>query len=76
MAWITIDEARANLQMWLEAEKAVATGQSYQIGTRRLTRASLSDITERIRYWRTELERLENGRGAGASVFRAVPRDW
>ena len=76
MAWITIDEARANLQMWLEAEKAVATGQSYQIGTRRLTRASLSDITERIRHWRTELERLENGRGAGARVFRAVPRDW
>ena len=68
MAWITIDEARANLQMWLEAEKAVATGQSYQIGTRRLTRASLSDITERIRYWRTELERLENGRCRGESI--------
>ena len=44
MSWITIDEARANLKMWLDAERAVASGQSYKIGTRSLTRASLSDI--------------------------------
>lgn len=34
MSWITIDEARANLKMWLDAERAVASGQSYKIGTR------------------------------------------
>lgn len=75
MAWITVDEARENLRMWLEAERAVATGQSYKIGSRSLTRANLSDITERIRFWRNELEKLENGR-TGARVFRAVPRDY
>lgn len=75
MSWITIDEARANLQMWLEAEKAVATGQSYQIGTRKLTRASLSDIAERIKYWRNEIDKLESGR-TGSRVLRAVPRDF
>ena len=71
MSWITIDEARANLKMWLDAERAVASGQSYKIGTRSLTRASLSDIAARIKYWR---DKLENGR-KGARVMRAVPRD-
>lgn len=75
MSWITIDEARANLQMWLEAERAVSTGQSYRVGTRQLTRASLSDIAERIKYWRNEIDKLESGR-TGARVMRAVPRDF
>ena len=72
MSWITIDEARANLKMWLDAERAVASGQSYEIGTRSLTRASLSDIAARIKYWRNEIDKLENGR-KGARVMRAVP---
>lgn len=75
MSWITIDEARENLTRWLEAEKAVATGQSYRIGTRSLTRASLKEITDRIRFWRNEIDRLERGT-QGARVFRAVPRDF
>jgi hypothetical protein len=75
MSWITIEEARANLDMWLEAEKAVATGQSYKIGGRSLTRASLSDITARIKFWRNELDKLETSAGKGARVLRAVPRD-
>lgn len=75
MSWITTEEAKANLKMWLDAERAVASGQSYRIGTRSLTRASLSEIADRIRYWRNEIDRLESGR-KGARVMRAVPRDW
>lgn len=75
MTWISIEEARANLKMWLDAEKAVATGQSYTIGGRSLTRANLRDITERIRYWRGEVVKLETGR-RGARVMRAVPVDF
>lgn len=75
MAWITIEEAKENLRMWLDAERAVATGQSYRIGSRSLTRANLSDITARIKYWQNEIEKLEAGGGRGAKVFRAVPRD-
>lgn len=74
MSWVTIDEAKENLRLWLDAEKAVATGQSYKIGTRSLTRANLSDIVERISFWRSEIAKLENGR-KGARVLRAVPRD-
>lgn len=76
MSWISLEQARANLQMWLEAEAAVATGQSYSIGTRSLTRASLSDIRQQISFWRNEVAKLESGNGSGARVFRAVPRDW
>lgn len=75
MSWITLDEAREHLKIWLDAEKAVATGQSYKIGTRSLTRANLSDIADRIKYWRNEVARLESGAGGGARVLRAVPRD-
>lgn len=73
----TLDEARENLKLWLNAERAVATGQSYRIGTRSLTRASLREITERIRFWRTEVARLECGinSSGGVRVMRVVPRD-
>ena len=74
MDWISIEEARGTLRMWLDAERAVATGQSYKIGSRSLTRANLADIRESIQFWRREIARLE-AKQSGARVFRAVPRD-
>lgn len=74
--WITLEEAKDNLQMWVEAQQAVATGQSYKIGTRSLTRASLSDILKMIRYWQNVIDELEAGVGRGARVLRGVPRDF
>lgn len=75
MNWITKEEAQENLRMWLDAEKAVATGQSYKIGSRQLTRANLTDISKRIQFWKNELAKLESG-STGAKVMRAVPRDF
>lgn len=75
MAWITIEAARENLAIWLEAQKAVATGQSYRIGSRSLTRASIYDIQKMIAYWQNVIDQLEAGRGRGARVLRGVPRD-
>lgn len=74
MSW-TLEEARGMLATWLEAERAVATGQEYSIGTRRLKRADLSMIADRIKFWRDEVAALEGGRKGGRRVFRAVPRD-
>lgn len=74
--WITLEAAKENLQIWVEAQSAVATGQSYKIGTRSLTRASLSDILKMIRYWQNVIDELEAGVGRGARVFRGVPRDF
>ena len=75
MPWITIEEARENLTMWLDAERAISTGQSYKIGTRSLSRADLSIVASRIAFWRNEIEKLENGQ-QGLRVVRAVPRDF
>ena len=42
MAGITLEQAEAKLQTWMEAEEKIASGQGYSIGDRRLTRADLS----------------------------------
>lgn len=75
MPWITIEEARENLTMWLDAEREISTSQSYKIGTRSLSRADLSMVASRIAFWRNEIEKLENGQ-RGLRVVRAVPRDF
>jgi hypothetical protein len=61
--------------MWLDAEEAVATSQSYTIAGRSLTRANLAEIGKRIAYYRAEVAALESGRGAGMRVQRVMPRD-
>ena len=77
MSWISLDEAKAMLHGWLEAERLVMSGQSYRIGNRQLTRTNLAEIRDAINYWRKEVAKLESGRsGKGMKVWRAVPRDW
>ena len=71
----TLETAKEHLQAFLEAEIAVATGQSYRIGSRSLTRANLSEIKERINFWNNEVERLESGRPKGIRQMRVVIRD-
>lgn len=63
MAGITLEIAERKLEMWLEAEDAVATGQSYTIGSRSLTRASLAEIRNQIDYWQTKVNSLKSGGG-------------
>lgn len=77
MSAITLSEAREHLKIWLEAEAAIATSQSYTIGTRSLTRASLKEVREQIKFWQNKVTELE---GAAAKkgrnrIYRAVPRD-
>jgi uncharacterized NAD(P)/FAD-binding protein YdhS len=73
MQVITIETAREHLKIWLEAEQAVATSQSYRIGTRSLFRADLKEIRNQIIYWKGILDQLQR-RGRNR-VMRAVPRD-
>lgn len=70
---ITLSYAKKMLNLWLKAEEAVTTGSQYQIGNRSLTRANISEIRKQIRFWRSEIARLE-GKGSRRAV-RAVPRD-
>lgn len=70
------------LKTWLAAEEAIATGQSYQIGTRMLTRASLKEVREEMEYWGARLkeaeieeQRAEERRRGRNHLYQFVPRD-
>jgi len=70
MAGITQEQAEAKLTTWLDAEDKVASGQSYTIGGRSLTRADLGMIGERVAYWDSYVKRLDRG---GLRVRGATP---
>ena len=75
MGGITVEIAREKLNTWLEAEEALATSQSYTMGTMSLTRADLKQVRENITYWNdmvTKHERAGKGRNR---IYRGIPMD-
>ena len=75
MAGWTLEVARTHLQAYLDADLALATGKSYRIGSRNLTRLDAAEVKERINFWSNEVEKLENGRPKGIRQMRVVIRD-
>lgn len=61
MAGITLAQAETQLASWLSADTAVATGQSYSIGGRSLTRANAKEIRDNIVFWDKQVKRLTRG---------------
>jgi len=76
---ITVKIAQEHLNGWLEAEARLMTAQSYQLGTRSLTRADLKQVRAEIEYWSeklTEAQQAEaNPNGCRNRGYRIVPRD-
>lgn len=73
----TVIQCIERLEIWLEAEAAIASGQSYMIDNRRLERANLAQVREQIKFWQNELTKAEaaaNGRSRRRTM-RIVPRD-
>ena len=73
----SVEEVRRRLQIWLDAEEAIAKGQSYSIDNQRMERANLAQVREQIKFWQKELFKSEaaaTGRGR-RRVIRVVPRD-
>ena len=70
MAGITLTQAEAKLTLWMDAEDKVASGPSYSIQGRSLTRADLGMIGERIDRWERKVQRLTRG---GIRVFGGTP---
>ena len=77
MAVFTKEVCQKKLNTWLAAEEAIATGQSYQIGTRMLTRADLKQVREQLEYWGGKLAEAEaeEKQGGRNRAYRAVARD-
>ena len=61
MAGITLAQAETKLAEWIAADTAVATGQSYSIAGRSLTRANAKEIRDNIVFWDSQVKRLTNG---------------
>jgi uncharacterized protein DUF6148 len=62
MAGITLAQAEAKLTVWMAAEEALATSQSYEIevgGDRRqLRRSDLAEVAKRVIYWNGKVQQL------------------
>ena len=70
MAGITLAQAEQHLSEWILADSAVATGQSYTIGGKTLTRANAREIRENITYWDQMVRKLSRG---GIKIIGATP---
>lgn len=74
----TVAQCNERLQIWLDAETAIASGQSYSIDNRRLERANLAQVREQIRFWQNELAKAKaatSGRGR-RKVTQVIPKDF
>jgi hypothetical protein len=69
-AGITLAQANAQLTSWLAADTKVATGQSYSISGRSLTRANAKEIRDNITFWDNHVKHLTRG---GIRVRGATP---
>ncbi len=58
MAGITLEVAQSKLQLWLDADTAVARNQEFWVEGRRVTRADARTITRNVTYWDTQVKRL------------------
>jgi hypothetical protein len=71
MAGITLEQAQTELDLWLAADAKLATGQSYSIAGRSISRA---DALKYIDFWDKKVKELSaSGDGIGISVIGVTP---
>lgn len=74
MPGITLDLAQAQLELYMKAEAAVLSGQSYEIHGRKLTRANLGDIQRGIATWNDRI--LGVAKPAPTNRSRVIVPGW
>ncbi len=72
---LTLAEALELREAYRQALLAVATGKSYQIGQRNLTRADEHFIEEQFEKYDAIVDQLNGTAAAGLRNQRVVPRD-
>lgn len=72
MAGITLANAEAQLQLWLDASAKVAAKQSYSIAGRSLTLADLGEINRQIKFWDDKVKLLTRAAAGGRRVRYVV----
>jgi hypothetical protein len=79
MAETRLQTLETRLENYLKCEEAILSGaQSYQIGSRQMTKANLYHIKDMIKYLENEIEQEKSriaGKGRNKS-FGVIPRDF
>lgn len=70
-----LDTLKTRRDMYLEAEAAILTGQSYRQGTFSLTRADLGRVQAAIKELDQEIGELESHSKGKRCTFQIMPRD-
>jgi len=70
-----LEIAEKRLELYLKAEAAILSGQSYEIGDRKLTRANLKDVVNTINSLKKEIASLET-KLKGRTLVRIVRPSW
>lgn len=63
------------LELYYECEEQVLAGQSFTIGSRSLTRANLSEVTDMIKKLEDEIAAIDTNGTKKRKVARIIPRD-
>lgn len=72
---LTLSEAEALRTAYYQALLALASGQSYTIGSRTLTRANLAEVKKAFNEYDQLVTDLKNGSSGGVKIFRITPVD-
>ena len=70
-----LEELKERLDIYKNAEQKILQGQSYTIGSRQLTRASLPSVQKMIKELEAEIDVLEQRGTKKRRMCRAVPLD-
>ena len=70
----TLAEAQSELETWKEAKRAAATGKSYMLGSRMLTRYSLVEINDQIKYFAGVVDKLGNSTTSASGLTKVLAR--
>lgn len=68
-SFFTVEQCQTQLQLWLDASAALATGKAVTVGGRSLSRASADEIERMINLWEN---RLSKAKGRGGPRIRMV----
>ncbi len=68
-----LEMKKKRLQQYYDAEEKILKGQSYKIGSRELTRASLASVQSKIKELETEIEALEKHGTAKRRSVKVIP---
>ncbi|OPY15232.1 MAG: hypothetical protein A4E66_00151 [Syntrophus sp. PtaB.Bin001] len=73
MAGITLEQAEAQLAVWIAANTAVSSNQSYTIGNRSLTRTNSSEILKNIEFWDAKVKELSSSPSGKRYMASVIP---